>query len=151
MSDTKEVVDKRVLGGSATKNIEERDNRELRIKRRKLHRSGPLKFKEIPGFKTRIVRDRPGRIDRLLELGYEFVHDHEVYEGDIGMADRDIDKNASIVKKMGADGIMLYLLKIPEDLYEDYQTDKDAELKEILREDEPDPSMGFIRVDKEIK
>ena len=89
-----------------------------------------LNAEEIPGKKTRWIKDKPGRLDRALAGGWEFVRsDLEIGEG-AEPTNTDIGSAISTISGQ-ANGGRLYLMAIDEDMYEEDQATKQAHLDSI--------------------
>ena len=79
-----------------------------------------------PAFEYRIVKDKPGRIDKFLAAGYEVVN-HEVEVGDAGASKA--NQEGSPVKINLGRGEQGYLMRQPREWYLEDQQAKEAELK----------------------
>ena len=93
-----------------------------------------LEVPEIPGYIMHWFADRPGRIPRALQGGYEFVDPSEVRINNFGLAadltqsgNTDLGNRISVHGGVAENGgsERLYLMKIKKEWY-----DKDMELRE---------------------
>lgn len=77
-----------------------------------------------PNYVYRWVNDTPGRIQRLMERGYEIVTDHvEVGQSTV---DRGSQLGGAVTKQVGQ-GVTGVLMRIPREYHEEDQAAKDAE------------------------
>ena len=93
-----------------------------------------LEVPEIPGYVMHWFADRPGRISRAIQGGYEFVNYDEVKLNNFGMAadltqtgNTDLGSRVSVHGGTAENGgsERLYLMKVKKEWY-----DKDMELRE---------------------
>jgi len=79
-----------------------------------------------PGFEYRIAKDSPGRIDELMEAGYEIVtHSAEVGDKRVGTP----TSEGSPVKVSLGRGETGYLMRQKKEWYDEDQAAKEAEIK----------------------
>lgn len=96
-----------------------------RPKRIKLGAKNVLSFRTIPGYATRVVNDIEDRIERFKAAGWEMVQSDELLgEASIGETSR----IGSAVSKSVRGGITGVLMKLPQDLYNEDQADKQADI-----------------------
>lgn len=82
-------------------------------------------LKDTDEYVYRFVNDVGDRIQRLWNEGYEFVNKSGHLVGDITVESaRGTD---SLLKKGVGLGVVAYLMKIPRDLYEEYQAQKEKQ------------------------
>jgi hypothetical protein len=79
-----------------------------------------------PDFEYRIVKEKPGRIDKFLNAGYEVVT-HEVEVGDKN-ASRDVSEGSPVKLNLGR-GEVGYLMRVPREFYLEDQQAKEDELQ----------------------
>lgn len=93
-----------------------------------------LEVPEIEGYIMHWFADRPGRISRAVNAGYEFVHPDEVRINNFGLASSVLESgNTDLGTRVSVHGSVaenggserLYLMKIKKEWYE-----KDMELRE---------------------
>lgn len=82
-----------------------------------------LQVPEIPGFKLHWFRGEPGRIARAQRAGYQFVHDDEVRVNNFDLGgSKDNSGNTDLGTRVsieaGEDDGRLYLMKVPQELYD---------------------------------
>ena len=105
-----------------------------RPKRIPIHRSRDILTinKKPEGKVLRWVMDSPGRLIMFQEAGYEFVTDAGVTVGD-----KQVDGNkatgSTVCRAGDKEGTMLYLMAIDEDLYNEDQKARQAEIDENER------------------
>jgi len=94
-----------------------------------------LEVPPIPGYQMHWFADRPGRIPRAIQGGYEFVDPAEVRINNFGLAadltqtgNTDLGNRVSVHGGVAENGgaERLYLMKIKQEWY-----DKDMELREL--------------------
>lgn len=94
-----------------------------------------LEVPEIPGYQMHWFADRPGRISRAVQGGYEFVDPSEVRINNFGLAadltqsgSTDLGSRVSVHGGIAENGgsERLYLMKIKQEWY-----DKDMQLREL--------------------
>ena len=81
-------------------------------------------FGDIPGYHMHIINDVPGRIEEALSAGYEFVSPSEIggTVSNVVSGNTDLgDKVRFLVGRAEGDGLYAYLMKIPQDWYEEDQ------------------------------
>lgn len=77
---------------------------------------------EIPGFKTRLVNDTPGRIARFMDAGYEPV---STDEATIGTSRANVGSPEGSINRIDVGGgLHAVLMKIPNEFYEEDQAAK---------------------------
>lgn len=106
-----------------------------------------IKNKE-PGFHYHIVKEKPGRIDKFLAAGYEIVT-HEVSVGDVKIGTP--GQEGSPVKMPLGRGEVGYLMRQPNEFYEEDQAAKQAEVKareETMISKRSDGTYGSIEVSR---
>lgn len=93
-----------------------------------------LEVPEIPGYVLYWFADRPGRIARALQGGYEFVDEKEVNLNNFSLADdalksgnSDMGSRVSVHGGSSAEGgaMRLYLMKIKKEWYDKDQLDQE--------------------------
>jgi hypothetical protein len=100
----------------------------VRVKRRSLNRQGPLAINqsELPeGYHYHWVKGDAGRIKECKDYGYEFVT-----ETGEGSATADKGDLGSVVSKT-RHGETMYLMRLPNELWEEAQEEYKARIKEI--------------------
>jgi len=107
-----------------------------------------LTFKNrSPGFEYRVVKDKPGRIDRFLDGGYEIVT-HPTEVGDKRVATP--APEGSPVKISLGHGEHGYLMRIPEEFYKEdqkrKQDDIDATEAAMRRKPKEDGYYGEVKI-----
>ena len=97
-----------------------------------------------PNYEYRFVSDdpkRPGRIERLKELGYEMVTD------DLEVGQKAVDRNTkvgSVITRQGGGGITLVLMRIPKEWYDEDQKDKQKKVDALQAAMQADVKAGRI-------
>jgi hypothetical protein len=84
-----------------------------------------------PGFEYRIVKDKPGRIDKFLNAGYEIVT-HEVQVGQ-GSSSRDVSEGSPVKVNLGL-GDTGYLMRQREEFYQEDQAAKEQDIRDREQE-----------------
>ena len=85
-----------------------------------------IKGKE-PGFEYRIVKDKPGRVEKFLDAGYEIVtHAAKVGDPRVGTP----EPEGSPVKISLGQGEQGYLMRIPKEWYDEDQKRKQDDIEE---------------------
>ena len=114
-------------------------NRDLQVKaeRTRIPMSVPvqkLQIPEVPGYHLHWFRTEPGRIERAMQAGYEYVRDEELSINAVGLGmasaisgNSDLGSNVSVPSGTGKDGnpIRLVLMKIKQEWYEEDQAKLD--------------------------
>ena len=106
-----------------------------------VHKHSPLKAQSREGFVRRLVQDTPGRIKMFLAAGWTHVVDEsqDISDKIAGTASQQGSNVVKVTNKdPRADSHHAYLLEIPEDLYNQDQADKMAQIDK--KEAEYDPS-----------
>ena len=105
-----------------------------------VHKAKLIKAKEIPGYRTYICNDLPGRIQMFIDAGWEHVYGEE---------NNVSDKTAQTVSQVGspvryrvnirpdAPCQWGYLMKIPLELWEEDQHAQQVEREEAMAQIDP--------------
>lgn len=88
---------------------------------------------QIPGYHLHILNDSPGRIDRAVAGGYEFVMQGEVA---LGESNKVVDSNSAVDGKIRFivgttdqnEPLYAYLMKIPQEWYDEDQAEIAAQI-----------------------
>lgn len=102
-----------------------------------------------PDFEYRIVKDKPGRIDRFLRGGYEIVQQAGLQVGD-DTANKVSAEGSPAQIDLGR-GEKGYLMRIPKEWYEEDQQAKEQELKsreETMVDTRADGRYGKVEIYK---
>lgn len=97
-----------------------------------------------PNYVYRWVSDdpsRPGRVERLKEIGYEVV------TGDVEVGDKAVDRNTKVgsaVTRVGGGGVTLVLMRIPKEWFDEDQAAKQEKVDAQERAMKQDVKMGRI-------
>lgn len=116
-----------------------------RPSRTKMLRNRYLVAKERPGFKRRWVNEEPGRVEFLMELGWTpVVGDEDASDARAQME----GQMSSVVRRVVNRGTTAVahtaiLMEIPEDLFNEYEADKEAELQELEAGLDPEKVQQF--------
>jgi hypothetical protein len=111
----------------------------------------PLEYPERPGYHRHVFNDKPGRLERALRGGYQFVTKDQIPDFDVSpllSQKEEVDSRVSWAVGQEDDGraIRGYLMEIPEELYQADQRAREGKtidvLKETLRQDQSDKSPG---------
>jgi len=138
-----------VDGGFALEKLEP-ERKKVRVP---MHESRRLRFPQRKGYHRHVFNDdvKTNRIQRALDGGYEFVMENvEGRDHRVGDASR-VGKNTS---QMVGDGVMGFLMEIPQDLYDEDQKAKqqklnlqEAEIKRIKKPSDDASLYGGVRVE----
>lgn len=133
---------------SVTGGIEHKPHQRKRIPVDMPH--NPLEYPERPGYHRHIFNDKPGRLQRAIQGGYQFVTKDQIpdyIEPPLSQKE-EVDSRVSWVVGQEDNGTAIrgYLMEIPE---ADYQEDQRARegitlkvLKETLRKDQSKDNPG---------
>jgi hypothetical protein len=117
----------------------ERPNRS-KPKRVKFNDRNRISFSGMhPDFVYRVVNDKPGRIERMQEIGYEFVESDEQL-GDYRVAEG--SKLGKAVSKAVGGGVNGYLMRIKKEFYDEDRKAKDERVDSIESALKPKKSEG---------
>lgn len=110
----------------------------------------PLEYPERPGYHRHIFNDKPGRLERALNGGYQFVSKNQIpghIDRPLGQKE-EVDSRVSWVVGQEDNGtaIIGYLMEIPEADYQEDQAAREAMtlkvLKETMRKDQSKENPG---------
>lgn len=89
-------------------------------------------FGEIPGYHLYWENDEDGAVEQLLHEGFEFVEPSEVSMQSHIVADKDLANRISrfVGKKADGSPLRAYLMKIPEDLWQEREAYRYAQADE---------------------
>ena len=85
-------------------------------------------YVDVPGFHLRWINDEPGRLALALQSGYSFVEPEEV--GRVGDEANRVKEQAG-VQRDGSTPLFMYLMKIPQEYYEEDRTLLDGQVDKI--------------------
>ena len=111
-----------------------------RVERVPVHKAKLLKAVEIPGFRTYIVNDLPGRIDMFKAAGWEHVYGEEKNLSD--QTAQSVSQQGSPVRyrvniRPDSPCQWGYLMKLPLELWEQDQAELQAERDQKMAEIDP--------------
>jgi hypothetical protein len=92
-----------------------------------------------PDFVYRVVNDKAGRIERMQEIGYEFVESDEQL-GDYRVAEG--SKMGRAVSKPVGGGVNGYLMRIKKEFYEEDRIEKDKRIDAVESALKPSKAKG---------
>jgi len=120
-----------------------------RPKRNVLTHKNRLNFDHEPGYNYRVFNDKEDRIERAVESGWEVVRSDSIAGGDTRVG-ADSQLGSPVIRSVGR-GVKGVLMRIPDDIYNQYQKEKQGNIdktEEQMKKPKIAGSYGVLSIEQ---